>query len=98
LLDPIEEPFDFVAGAVEVRAEADWIVPIAFGRDVGPSAFLHGEFPDPIGVVATVRKLHRPGFQMRQQFSSKSIVMGLTRCQCQPYRQAIAIYERMNSC
>jgi hypothetical protein len=58
LLDPIEEPFDFVAGAVEIRAEADWIAPIAFGRDVGPCAFLHGELPDPIGVIATVGKQH----------------------------------------
>jgi hypothetical protein len=51
LLDPIEEPFDPVAGAVEIRAEADWIASIAFGRDVGPRAFLHRELPDPIGIV-----------------------------------------------
>jgi hypothetical protein len=30
LLDPVEEPFDPVAGAVEIRAKADWIVAIAF--------------------------------------------------------------------
>jgi len=34
LLDPVEEPFDPVASAVEIRAEADRIVAIAFGRDV----------------------------------------------------------------
>jgi len=30
LLDPIKKTFDPVAGAVEIRAEADWIVAIAF--------------------------------------------------------------------
>jgi hypothetical protein len=33
---------------------------------------------------------------MRQQFSGKSIVMGLTRCQCEPDGQAIAIDQRTN--
>jgi hypothetical protein len=49
LLDPVEEPFDPVAGAVQIGAEADWIVAIAFRRDVGPCAFLHGKLSDPIG-------------------------------------------------
>jgi hypothetical protein len=39
LLDPIEESLDPVAGAVEIRAEADRIAAIAFWRDVGPCAF-----------------------------------------------------------
>jgi hypothetical protein len=51
LLDAIEEPFDPVAGAVEIRAKADWIVAIALGRDVGPCAVLHGKLSDPIGAV-----------------------------------------------
>jgi hypothetical protein len=85
LLDPIEEPFDPVTGAVEIRAEADWIGPIAFGGDVGLCVFLHGELPNLIGVVATVGKQHCPGFQMRQECSSRSIVMGHNRWQCQPY-------------
>jgi hypothetical protein len=42
LLDPVEEALDPVAVTIEVRAEADQIVAIAFWRDVGPSAFLHG--------------------------------------------------------
>src|SRR5882762_9148010 len=41
LLDPIEEPFDPVTGAVEIRPEADRIVAIDFRRDIGPCAFLH---------------------------------------------------------
>ena len=58
LLDPVEEPFDLVAGTVEIGAEADRIVAIAFLRDVGPCAFLHGKLSDPIGVVATVGEQH----------------------------------------
>jgi hypothetical protein len=58
LLDPIEEPFDLIAGAVEIGAEADRIVAIAFRWDVGPCAFLHGKPSDPIGIVATIDKQH----------------------------------------
>src|SRR6266481_5405145 len=56
LLDPIEESLDPVAGAVEIRAEADRIAAIAFWRDVGPCALLHGKLSDPVGVIATVGK------------------------------------------
>lgn len=83
-LDPIEEPFDPVAGAVEIRLVQTGLMRLRLGQDVGPCAFLHGELPGPIGVVATVGNQHLPGSQMRQQFSSKSIVTGLTRRQCQP--------------
>jgi hypothetical protein len=38
LLDSIEEPFDPVA--VEIRAEADRAVAIAFGQDVSPCALV----------------------------------------------------------
>jgi len=58
LLDPIEEALDPVAGTVEIRAEADWSAAIAFWRDVGPCALLHGKFSDPVGIVATVGKQH----------------------------------------
>jgi hypothetical protein len=58
LLDPIEEALNLVAGAVEIRAEADWLGPIAFWRNVSPCAFHHGKFSDPVGIVATVGKEH----------------------------------------
>jgi len=96
LFDFVEEALDEIAGSVEMRTEADWIVAIAFWWDVGLSAFLDGKLPDPVGVVAAVSKQHRAGFQTRQQFSGKSIVMGLPRCQRQPYRKAIGVHERMN--
>ena len=36
LLDPVEEAFDDIAGSVEVWAETDWLIAVAFRRDVGP--------------------------------------------------------------
>jgi hypothetical protein len=54
LFDPVKEPFDPVASAVEIRAEADWIAAIAFRRDIRPRALLHGKLSDPVGIVATV--------------------------------------------
>src|SRR5262249_7808998 len=96
LFDPVEEPLDLVASAVEIGAEADRIAAIAFRRDVGPRALLHGTLSDPVGVIAPVGKQHWPDFQPRQQFSGNSNVMGLTGAQRQPYRQTIAIDHRMD--
>ena len=58
LFDPVEEPFDLIASAVEVRTEADRGAAIAFRRDVGPRALLHGKLPDPVRIIATVGKQH----------------------------------------
>ena len=60
LLDPVEEPFAPVAGAVKTGAEADRIVAIAFRRDVGPCACLDGKLPvenDPNRPMRLVQKL-----------------------------------------
>src|SRR5262249_29146672 len=82
--------------AVEVRAEADRSAAIAFRRDVGPRALLHGKLSDPVGVIATISKQHLPAFQSRQKFSGKANVVGLTGAQRQPYRQTVAIDYRMD--
>ena len=58
LVDPVEEPFDLVASAVEIGAEADRIAAIAFRRDVGPRPLFHGKLSYPVGVIATVGKQH----------------------------------------
>ena len=58
LFDPVEEPLDAVASAVEMRAEGDRIAAIAFRRDIGPRALLHGKLSDPVGVIAAVGKQH----------------------------------------
>ena len=56
LLDLVEEPFDQVARAVQVRAEADRVFAIALRRDVGPRALLARKLPDPVCVVSTIRE------------------------------------------
>ena len=35
LLDLVEEPFDEITGSVEIGAEADWLIAVAFRRDIG---------------------------------------------------------------
>ena len=42
LFDPVEEPFDLVASAIKLRAEADRIAAISFRGDVGPRPLFRG--------------------------------------------------------
>ena len=51
LFDPVKEPFDPVASAIEVRTEADRIAAIAFRRDVGLRPLFHGKLSFPVGVI-----------------------------------------------
>src|ERR1700742_2306300 len=53
LFNPVEKSLDPVTSAVEIGTEADRIAAIAFRRDVGPRALLHGKRSDPVGVIAT---------------------------------------------
>ena len=96
LFDPVEEAFDPVAGAVEIRAEANWILAVALRRDVRPSAFRGDKFSDPVGIVAAISKKHQSRPQPRQELARKSIVMGLSRRRREPDRQAVRINQRMN--
>jgi hypothetical protein len=54
LFDPAEEPLDLIPSAVEIGTEANRIAAIAFRWNVGPRALLHGEFSEPVGVIATI--------------------------------------------
>jgi hypothetical protein len=57
LVDLIEDSFDQITRPIEIRAEADWPLAIAFRRDVcGPRALLACERPDPIYVMASIRQ------------------------------------------
>ena len=58
LFDPVEEPFDVIASAIEVRTKADRITAVAFWGDIGPRTLLHRKLSDPVGVIATVGKQH----------------------------------------
>ena len=92
----LKKSLDPVASTVEIRAEANRIAAIAFRRDVGLLALLHGKPSAQVGVVASVGKQRCPGFQTRQQFFVKSNVVYLAPAQRRPYRQTIAIDHRMN--
>jgi hypothetical protein len=58
--------------------------------------FLYGKLSDPVPVVPSVGKQHRSGLETSQKFTSKPIVVGLTRRQRQPDRKAVGIHDRMN--
>jgi hypothetical protein len=59
LLDLVEEPLHEVARTVEVGTEADRVFAILLRWNVGPSALLFDERPNPVGIVATIRQQHR---------------------------------------
>ena len=54
VFDLVEEAFDPIAGAIEIRAEANRIAAVAFRWDVRPRAFRGREFSDPVGIVAAI--------------------------------------------
>src|SRR5581483_8709431 len=56
LLDLVEEPFDQIACAIQIRTEADRVFAISFRRNVRPCSLLAGKLPDPVGVVAAIRE------------------------------------------
>jgi putative tryptophan/tyrosine transport system substrate-binding protein len=60
LFDLVEKPLDQVAGTVKKRTEADWVIAIAFGRDIGPKAPLGSEGSNPVGIVPSIRQQHCP--------------------------------------
>jgi hypothetical protein len=43
LLDLVEEPFDQISSAVQIRAEAQRVFPIALWRDIRPGSVLANE-------------------------------------------------------
>src|ERR1700757_1082552 len=79
LLDLVEEPFDQVARAIQIRAEADRVFAIAFRRNVRPCALLTGKLPDPVRVVSPIREQHRSWKQGAEKDRTQPIVVRLTR-------------------
>ena len=75
LLDLVEEPFDQVPRAIQIRAEADRVFAISFRRDVRPCSLLAGKFPDPVRVVSTIREQHRLRKQRAEQSRTQPIVV-----------------------
>jgi hypothetical protein len=56
--DPVPEPLEPVASAVQIRAVSDWIAAISFRRDVGPRALLYSKLSDPVGVIGLAGAQH----------------------------------------
>jgi len=54
----LENSTCFLRHGLTNTPEADRIAAVAFRRDVGPSALLHGKLPDPVSVIAAVGKKH----------------------------------------
>ena len=68
LFDSVEEPLDLVAGAIEVRAEADRIAAVALRWNVRPGTLLHCKLSDPVGVITTVASNIDPDFRRDSSF------------------------------
>jgi len=63
MLDLVKETLNQIARSIEITAKADWLLAIAFWRDVRPSAVLNNESSDPIGVKSTISEQHCSRFQ-----------------------------------
>jgi len=48
MLDLVEEPFNQIAGSIEIRAEANRLAAIASRRDIGKCTFARGKGSDPV--------------------------------------------------
>src|ERR1700732_2023437 len=76
LLDLVEEPFDQVPRAIQVRAKANRVFAISFRRNVRPCSLLSGKLPDPLRVVSTIREQHRLWKQGAEENRTQPIVIG----------------------
>jgi len=92
----LKEPFDQVARAIQIRAEADQVFAISFRWNVCPCTLLAGKLPDLVGVVAAIRKKLRLGKQGTEENRTKPIVVRLTSREREMDRQAIGVHDRVN--
>ena len=63
----VEEPFDQVPCAIQIRAEADRVFAISLRWMFGPCALLADKLPDPVRAVAAIREQHRLGEQRAEE-------------------------------
>ena len=61
MLDAIEEALNLIAVAVKPGAEADWLLAVAFWRNVRPSAPQSDELPNGIAVIGPISRRDRSG-------------------------------------
>ena len=78
LFDLVEEPFDQVSGAIQIRAKADRIFAISFGRDVSPCSLLARERSDPVCVISSTCQATSIVAAIR------SVVLSIAGCRASP--------------
>ena len=66
LLDHVKEVFDEIVRAIQVTAEANWLLSLALRRNIGSSALLIDERSDPVGVILAICQQHGLRLQSRQ--------------------------------
>ena len=96
LLDLVKEPPDEVAGAVEVRAEADRLPPIALWWNVGPCALLGHNPPDPVRIIAAICQQQGLRTKSAQESRAEAIVVRLTGGDAEHHRQAFAVHDSVD--
>ena len=64
LLEFVKKPFDQIARAIQIRAEADRLLAIALRRNVCPCTLLAGERPDPIRIISSIGQQRRSWMQL----------------------------------
>jgi len=96
LLDLVKEPPDEVAGAVEVRAEADRLPPIALWWNVGPCALLGHKPPDPVRIIAAICQQQGLRTKSAQESRAEAIVVRLTGGDAEHHRQAFAVHDSVD--
>jgi hypothetical protein len=58
VLDLVEKPLDQISSAVEMRAEAERLFPMASWKDIRPGPMLADKRSDPVGIIASVSQQH----------------------------------------
>jgi hypothetical protein len=81
MLDPVEEPFDAVARAVEHRAEARFPVAVNHCRDVRGSTDGFDAATQPIRIVGFVGQEDGVGMQPAEQLFGNRTITRLARCE-----------------
>lgn len=96
LLEFVEEPLNQVALLVEPWREADRVLAVGFGWDVGPSALLRDHFTQPTSIIGFVGEHHLPFADITQQFRRRLNFVGLPGCDGKPDWQTITIGQSMD--
>lgn len=91
-----EEALDEVAFAVERLAEAGLPFAVGFGRDVGHRALRLDQIADAVGIISLVGQNDGARIETIKQAERGGTVMGLTRCQADPDREAFGIDDRVD--